>query len=126
MKEAKILARKLFLASKDIKREEMAQAVKKFIGDLKEKRKLFLLSAIVRELALIAERNKATITLSRELEDKVLEVIKNNPLVNKIIKEKPVDVKFDKKLIAGFMVRTEDYLLDASLRGILHQLKSNL
>jgi F0F1-type ATP synthase delta subunit len=102
-------------------------AKKKIILRLKEqlkcKKKDYLLPKILETADKYAVRKeKITLVLAREIESQTKEMLEQR-LKASLGKEK-IELKIDDSIIGGFVARTEDYLIDASVKKYLNQLKT--
>jgi F-type H+-transporting ATPase subunit delta len=118
----KQLAVGLYEAVQGVKSADLSKILANFIDLLYRKRKLrkseFIINEYIRYSKLKEGINEIEITSARELDDKVVNAIK------KIFGAKTeATVKTDGKLIGGIKIRTEDRILDASIRTQLNKLK---
>jgi F0F1-type ATP synthase delta subunit len=89
---------------------------------LKRKKKDYLLPKILETADKYAARQeKITLVLARETESQTKEMLEQR-LKASLGKEK-IELKIDDSIIGGFVARTEDCLIDASVKKYLNQLK---
>ncbi len=101
---------------------EKERIIKKMIEILRTKRRLYLLPRILESYQRYLKRKKGILIFARELDKGILEKIKRS--FSEILKEsKILEIKIDKNIIGGFILKTQNFLIDASLRGIFKKIK---
>jgi len=126
MEKTKILAEKLFLISKGKTNQEKKDLAKSFVASLKKNKKFFLLPEILKKYKEYLKNQQATLILARILDNTILNEIKENQQLKKILKDKIIKIKIDKNIIGGFIAQTNDYLVDGSTKGFLNKIKKNI
>ena len=122
-KEKKLFAKALFLAMENKSDEEKQNIAKNFFKILKNKKKVYLLPQIFKEFKKYSKKNEVELVLSRDVGIESLERIKNS--LKDIFGERKIFIiKIDKNIISGFVAKTNNYLLDASISGVLKNMKS--
>lgn len=124
-KEAKIFAKALFLAAQNKKEEEKKEIAKRFLVFLKKKNKIYLLPQIIKIYQEYLKKKEGEIFFAHHLDEKILMKIKEK-LENFLEKGTILKVKIKKELLGGFLLKTENYLIDASIKGLLEKIKSSL
>ena len=120
--QAKILAEILFSATEDKSDQQKQEVAQKFLKVLKIKKKVYLLPQILKELQKISKKDEIELTFSREIQDE--DIKKTEEKLRTIFgKEKVFKIKTDKRLISGFVAKTNNYLIDASINGVLEKMK---
>jgi len=101
---------------------EKERIIKKMIEILRTKRRLYLLPRILENYQRYLKRKKGILIFARELDKEILEKIKRS--FSEILKEsKILEIKIDKNIIGGFILKTQNFLIDGSLRGIFEKIK---
>ncbi|MFA6376704.1 MAG: F0F1 ATP synthase subunit delta [Candidatus Paceibacterota bacterium] len=103
-----------------------AAAQTKIVGRLKEilkgKKKEYLLPKIVENaLALMAKENRFEIVLAHEQSGDTFNKLKER--LARVLGASDAKVKIDAALIGGFIAKTDRCLIDASVKGLLEQLR---
>lgn len=118
----KQLAIALYEATKGLVASDLKKALVEFVAILARERKLKKADYIIAEYVKYAKVQDGVrqieITSARELDDKVLNHIKK-AFGDKV----EAEVKVDASLLGGVRVKTDDKILDASLRTQLNKLK---
>ena len=110
---------KLVLDKSDQQKQKIAQ---NFLKVLKNKKKIYLLPKIFKELEKILKKDEIELTFSREIHQD--DIKKTEEKLRSIFgKEKVFKIKTDKRLISGFLAKTNNYLIDASISGVLEKMK---
>lgn len=126
-------SKKLVKIWKTVLVEECAQKTaaeqKKLILRLKEvlksKKKDYLLACIVRgALAEMKKRAKFEIVFARKQSPEVVDKLEKK-LSRGLDADEDADIEIDASLIGGFVALTDKYLVDASIKGQLDQLRKN-
>jgi F0F1-type ATP synthase delta subunit len=97
-------------------REDKEQIAKTIVELLREKRKLHLLPKLLEEVKKRLKREETVLVLARKFDEKEIKEIKER--IEKILSKK-VEVKIDKEIIGGFLIKDQNYLIDASIKGFL-------
>lgn len=120
----KFYAQSLFEALKGLKPGESKEVIKNFVAFLVKNHKIKKAAQIVEEFEKIAKAAEgirdAKITLSRKVDEKTIDKIKN--VIGAKIEEKLI---FDEGILGGFIVEMEDKIIDASLKTQLQKLKQS-
>jgi F-type H+-transporting ATPase subunit delta len=115
----------LYDVTKDLPTSKIDAAVQAFLTLLKKKQFLSKISSIINEFETYAQKQNGvkdvTITSAHLLEKKIL-----NQISSQFADKTEVTTALDPILIAGFIVRTEDTILDASVRKQLKVMKQHL
>jgi len=88
---------------------------------LKQKEKLRLTKEILNELKKEEKKRELILILARQFDKETVEKIKER-LKEVFGKEKKIKIKIDEDIIGGFLAKNQNYLIDASLKGILRKL----
>jgi F0F1-type ATP synthase delta subunit len=120
--QAKILAEILFSATENKSEQQQQEIAQNFLKVLKNKKKIYLLPQILKELKKISKKDEIELTFSREIQDE--DIKRTEEKLRSIFgKEKIFKIKTDKRLISGFVAKTNNYLIDASISGVLEKMK---
>jgi len=118
-------AQALFEATKDLKGEKISEAIKKFVLLLARQHKLKRAEQIITEYEKRVKKENGEVEIvvksARKLEKTLLEKIKN-VFGDKVETKEEVD----QSLLGGLVVKTEDKILDGSLRTQLASLRQKL
>ena len=120
--QAKILAGLLFSATENKSDQQQQEIAQNFLKVLKNKKKIYLLPQIFKELQKISKKDEIELTFSREIQDEDIKKIKER-LRTVFGKEKIFKTRTDEHLISGFVAKTNNYLIDASISGVLDRMK---
>ena len=120
--QAKTLAEILFSATENKSDQQQQEIAQNFLKVLKIKKKVYLLPQILKELKKIFKKDEIELTFSREIQDE--DIKKTEEKLRSVFgKEKVFKIKTDKRLISGFVAKTNNYLIDASINGVLEKMK---
>ena len=120
--QAKTLAEILFSATENKSDQQQREITRNFLKVLKIKKKIYLLPQILKELQKISKKDEIELTFSREIQDE--DIKKTEEKLRSVFgKEKVFKIKTDKRLISGFVAKTNNYLIDASINGVLEKMK---
>ncbi len=123
--QAEVLAKILFSAGKGKTSEDKKRIVKNLVDFLREKRKIYLLPRILESYQEYLKRKSGFLVFSREIDEKTIQKLKK--VFKTLLEEsEAVEIKIDKSLIGGFMLKTENFLADASIKGLLEKYGKNL
>lgn len=123
--QADVLAKILFLAVKGKTSGEKKRIIKNLVAFLREKRKIYLLPRILESYQEYLKRKSGFLVFSREIDKKTIEKLKK--VFKDILEEsEAVEIKINKTLIGGFMLKTENFLVDASIKELLEKYSKNL
>jgi F-type H+-transporting ATPase subunit delta len=118
----KQLAVGLYEAARGVKPSDFDKILDNFVGLLFKNRKLRKSEYVIKEYIKYSKIqegiNEIEITSARELDEKVVNAIKKT-----FGAKTEAKVKVDEDLIGGIKIRTEDKILDASIRTQLTKLK---
>ena len=120
--QAKILAELLFSATENKGDQQEKEIARNFLKVLKNKKKIYLLPQILKELQKISKKDEIELTFSREIQDEDIKKIEEK-LRSVFGKEKVFKIRTNKHLISGFVAKTNNYLIDASISGVLEKMK---
>ena len=116
---ARVLLQELESKS-EAQRKIILERAKEVLG---QKKKEYLLPKILDlVIAEIAQRRQFTLTLARNQDAQTVEKIKNR-LVSNFGKDKEASVIIDPEIIGGFIAKNDDYVVNASIKDYLDQLK---
>lgn len=116
-------ARVLVLLTKGQPETAKKKIILRLKEQLKRKKRDYLLPKILETADKYAARKeKITLVLAREIESQTKEMLEKK-LKASLNKEK-IESKIDDSIIGGFIARTEDCLIDASVKKYLNQLKT--
>lgn len=115
----------LYQAAKDAKKDELPKIINNFTALLAKNHNLKMAKQIIAELTKHAKAEEGIseieITSAGSLDDKTINAIK------KIFGEKVESHQTtDKSIIGGIIIRTQDHILDASVKTQLLKLKQKL
>jgi len=115
----------LYEATKDLNDKDLSQVVKDFVLLLAKDYKLKKANNIIAEFVKYAKKQEGImdieITTARKMDKEVIEQIK------KVFGEQTEAIeKVDENLLGGIVIKTEDVILDASLKTQLQKFKTNL
>ena len=110
-------------------RYNFSQTLKKFLGFITIKNRLFFLDQIIDSFLNIISINKgelkAKLVSSKQLSKKELENIQSE--LSKDFKSPiKVDYKYDPNLIAGLIIQVGSVMVDTSIKSKLKQLEKNM
>lgn len=118
----KQLAVALYEATKGAKPSDVSKILSGYVKLLFRARKLSKAEYIINEFVKYAKRQEGIqqieITAARELDEKIVAVIKKA-----FGAKTEAELKVDESLIGGVMIKTEDKILDASIKTQLNKLK---
>src|SRR4030042_5197296 len=127
MKNEKIISiwSKSLLAAQENKTNEEAQKVlTSMVSILKKQKKEHLLPEILEKAKNILQRKtRVELSLGKEHNSEAILSIKNK-LLDFFGKDKEIEVNINKELIGGFRVKSEKFLVKASIKVFLNELKS--
>jgi F-type H+-transporting ATPase subunit delta len=90
---------------------------------LKSKKKGYLLARIVRDaLAAMKKLARFEIVLAHPIPAAAIDELEDK-LADKFDRGDEADIKIDPAVIGGFIAKTDQYLMDASIKGNLEQLR---
>jgi len=90
---------------------------------LRSKKRGYLLQRIVRDaLAAMKKQAKFEITLAHSQSDDAIKQLEDK-LAARLDSGDEADIKIDPSIIGGFIAKTDQYLVDASVKGSLEQIK---
>lgn len=118
-------ARALYEITRDLKGSELKKALESFTHLLYKHSMLKKSGAILNAFESHAKKKEGrisiTVTTARDLDDRTLEEIKKS-----FGTDVEAKTEVDEKLLGGLIVRTDDTILDASLRTQLRALQEHL
>jgi len=123
--EAKTFA-KAFAASLAGKDEGgQKQMARNFLEVVARKKKTYLLPKILKELEMIEKESEAVLVLARDLGQGAKEEIEEN-LKLKLGRDKKFKVEIDQSIIGGFKAKTNNFLIDSSIKTIIENIRKKL
>ena len=118
-------AQALFDVTKDLKDEKIAEAIKKFVLLLARQHKLKRAEKIIAEYEKCVKRESGEVEIviksARKLEKTLLKKVED--IFGPKVKTRE---EVDENLLGGIVVKTEDKILDGSLKTQINQLKQSL
>jgi F0F1-type ATP synthase delta subunit len=123
-KEILIWANTLFVILEGKTSEEKGRILQKLIKIFKSRKKEHLLPRILKRLELIyLKRKNVELSFAREQPEDLVEEIKEN--IFKIFgRDKNIEIKINKDLIGGFRIKASNFLIEATIKDFLNELKS--
>jgi len=110
-------------------RNNFSKTLKKFLGFLAMKNRLFFLSKIIESFLNFLSINKgelkAKLFSSKKLTEKELEKIKNE-LSENFKSSIRIDYKYEPNLIGGLVIQVGSIMVDSSIKNKLKQLEKNM
>ncbi|MFA5249561.1 MAG: F0F1 ATP synthase subunit delta [Candidatus Paceibacterota bacterium] len=123
--EAKTFA-KAFAAALEGKDEGgQKQTARNFLEVVARKKKTYLLPKILKELEMIEKESEAVLVLARDLDQGAKEEIEENLKV-KLGRDKKFKVEIDQSIIGGFKAKTNNFLIDSSIKTIIENIRKKL
>lgn len=123
MRKTQKLAKILISLSENKSQQEKEEIVKNFLEVLKQKKKIPLLSKILKEVKREIKKKEVQLTVARKLDEDAFAQIKAK-IIKVFGKEKETKIKIDENIIGGFLVKSRDYLIDASIKGMIDKIRS--
>jgi len=118
-KIAKILSS---LEQKEPKKRE--EALDYLLQRLKKENKLSLLTVILKETEKEIKKEQNFLILARENISKRLKTKIKEKIATDLESSGKVEIKVDSNIIGGFILKTKNYLIDGSVKGILRRIKN--
>lgn len=104
---------------------EQEKTITRLEDMLRLKKKDYLLPKILEETEKIFDKKiKIELTLAREVGKDVQDALKKK-LTELLGESKKIEMKIDESIIGGFVAKTENYLINASIKDYLNQLKKD-
>jgi F0F1-type ATP synthase delta subunit len=123
-KEILIWANTLFLALEGKTMEEKRRILQKLIKIFKNRKKEHLLPRILKRFELIClKRKNVELYFAREQSEDLVEEIKKN-IFRRFGRDKNIEIKINKDLIGGFRIKAYNFLIEATIKDFLNELKS--
>lgn len=124
-KEISIWVRTILSALEGKTEKEKEFIIGRLAGILKKRKKEYLFPKIFKSFeSIYSKRKRIELSFAREQPPIIINKIKEK-LPDVFEKEKNINIKINKDLIAGFRVKTEKLLIKASVKDFLAELKSN-
>ncbi len=125
-KEISIWVRSLLAILEENDRSKLAEAAKNLAVILKRKKKEYLLPKIVQKLEkAYLKKNKMELFLAKDHSPSVRRIL-SQKLSEIFGKEKTISAKVEEDLIGGFRIKTNNFLIKASIKDFLDELKAQL
>lgn len=125
MRKTQKLAKILISLAENKSQQGKEEIVKNFLEVLKQIKKIHLLNKILKEVKREIKKKEVRLTVARKIDEDAFAQIKAK--INDVFgKEKETKIKIDENIIGGFLVKSRDYLIDASIKGMLNQIKSKI
>ncbi len=106
-------------------KSDWKKTINDMINTLRRKRRLYLLPRILKAYQRYLRRKKGLLIFAREPDKEVLEKIKRT--FRDVFGESQItEIKIDKNIVGGFIIKTENFLIDASIRGLLQKVEEEL
>jgi F0F1-type ATP synthase delta subunit len=124
-KEISTWARALLAIIEKGEEKKQKEAFEKLIVILKKKKKIYLFHRILKRVKdAYIKKHRVEVLLARE-HDQVTEKKIKNSLSKLAVNQKNIEIRVDKGLIGGFRIKTDNFLIKASVRDFLTELKNN-
>ena len=123
--EAKTFAEAFIAALAGKEEAGQKQIAQNFLEVVARKKKIYLLPKILKELELIGKGSEAVLVLARDLDQEAVEGIKEN-LKTKLGRDKKFKVEIDQSIIGGFKAKTNNFLIDSSIKTIIENIRKKL
>jgi F-type H+-transporting ATPase subunit delta len=121
-------AKILYLSTAGLPEEKIEDVVKNFIKLLIKNNNLNLIEKIINEFEKFSKKESGFVQLKLTsafpLDSKIIEKI--SAFLNLKKEQTEIEMQIDKNLIGGFILKFDDRILDASVRGKLGKIKSML
>jgi F0F1-type ATP synthase delta subunit len=124
MKKIKKLAKILISLTDDKSEKEKEEIIKFFLVILRQRKKIHLAKQILRELGREKRKKEVMLNFARKLDEKIVAEIKEK-LKGLFGKEKEFKIKIQEELIGGFLAKSQNYLIDASIKGLINKLRTH-
>lgn len=119
-------AEALFSAQKNKSEKEKKEILKRLAVVLRNGKKEYLLEKILRRFEKIFQREKKVeLTLARKFNPEFLEKAKKK-LLNVLGQDREITTKLEEDLIGGFRIKTGNFLIKASFRDFLTDLREQI
>ena len=122
--EEEKIAKLLISVGKKQGEEEAKNLFQLLVQLLKKKRKLYLLTKILKEVKKEEEKEQVEILLAREFDVQTKRKIKEE--IERIFKGKEAKITIKEGIIGGFLAKSKDYLIDGSIKGMINRCLNNL
>jgi len=123
MKKVKKLTKILISLTENKSPEEKEAIIRSFLTLLLQKKKIHLARQILREVKREKAKKEVILCLARKIDKNLLKETKEK-LADFFGKEKEFKIKIQEELIAGFLAKSQNYLIDASIRGLLRKFRN--
>ena len=116
------LGRALFLAVQGKNEQEKQRMVKNLVEILAKRKRTFFLLRVLKDFKKYSRESEVVLTLSREMDKEFMESVKNE--LKKVFNDNSVfKVEVDRNIVSGFTAKSNNYLVDASIKGLFGKLK---
>lgn len=123
--EAKTFAKAFAAALAGKDESGQKQMARNFLEVVARKKRTYLLPKILKELEMIEKESEAVLVLARDLEQGAKEEIEEN-LKLKLGRDKKFKVEIDQSIIGGFKAKTNNFLIDSSIKTIIENIRKKL
>lgn len=125
MTKIKKFAKVLISLAENKSPEEKKEIIKNFLAILLQKKKIHLVRKILKEVGREKAKKEIILFLAKKIDEKTLKEMKEK-LTDFFGKEKEFKIKVDENIIGGFLAKSQNYLVDASVKGLIQELKSKI
>jgi F0F1-type ATP synthase delta subunit len=105
--------------------EAQKKMARSFLELLKRKKKAHLLPNILKELELLEKEKTVTLVLARELDQEAISSVEEK-LRMRLGQDKKFKVEIDNSIIGGFKAKTNNFLIDSSIKTIIGNIRQKL
>jgi len=105
--------------------ESQKMTVRSFLKVLKRRKKDYLLPKIFKELELLEKEKIVTLVLARELGQETVTGMEGK-LRTRLGEDKKFKVEIDNSIIGGFKAKTNNFLIDSSIKTIIENIRQKL
>jgi F0F1-type ATP synthase delta subunit len=105
--------------------EDQKKMAKSFLGVLRRRQKTYLLPKILKELELSGREKTVTLILAREADRETVEKMEEK-LRERFGQDKKFKVEIDNSIIGGFKAKTNNFLIDSSIKTIIENIRQKL
>ena len=102
----------------------MSDLRKNFFEILKKRNKTYLVFKVLKEMERLLKKDEVLLVLSEKLEKKEVEGIEKS-LRKFLGKGKKIKTRRDNCILGGFLAKSSNYLIDASIKGQFEEIKKS-